>query len=152
MQAIIRGDGRRIRVIQKRGQLFLCQQGCCCGRTEQGFAPAFADLHDQEWTRRKLRNVLHLTYTTCLGPCALANVALLILDGNVIWLHSLSTAQHVLALYDYIEAMLAAQRLLPPPEILREHIFENFLQNKLVQMPVAAYQNALIQVEMNGVQ
>ena len=74
------------------GQLFVCATGCCCGRTEDGFAPVPTETFHREWERRRLRNVVHLTIGGCLGPCALANVALLLFDGQAQWFHSIELA------------------------------------------------------------
>jgi cobaltochelatase CobN len=124
---VVRDDGKLINVVPKRGHLFTCQLGCCCGQTERGFAPSFPNLYHTEWERRKLRNRVHLTHTACLGPCALANVALLLFDGHALWFHSLNTEALVIALYEYIEALLAAEACFPPPPVLREHYFDGFL-------------------------
>ena len=35
---VTRPDGRPVNVARFRGQLFVCATGCCCGRTEDGFA------------------------------------------------------------------------------------------------------------------
>lgn len=119
-------DGSRINVVPQRGQLFVCELGCCCGRTERDFAPLSHELYHTEWERRKLRNKVHLTFTACLGPCALANVALLVFAGQPIWFHSLNNPELILALYDYIEEMVKAARYLPPPVALSEHVFAGF--------------------------
>ena len=123
----MRADGELIKVVPKIGHLFTCQHGCCCGRTERGFAPSFRDLYHTEWERRKLRNHVHLTHTACLGPCSLANVALLLFDGHSIWFHSLNTEALVIALYEYIEALLAAETYISPPAALQEHRFGGFV-------------------------
>jgi cobaltochelatase CobN len=115
---VVRADGRLVNVARPRGQLFVCASGCCCGRTEDGFPPVPADLYHREWERRRLRNVVHLTMGGCLGPCALANVALLIFEGQALWFQSLNSAVLVLALYDHIEAMLDAGAVLPAPPAL----------------------------------
>ena len=73
------------------------------------------DVYHAEWERRRLRNIVHLTVGGCLGPCALANVALLLLDGHVYWFHSVNSEAIVRALYDYAEALLDAGHPLPPP-------------------------------------
>ena len=119
-------DGSRINVVPQRGQLFVCELGCCCGQTERNFAPLSHDLYHTEWERRKLRNKVHLTFTACLGPCSLANVALLFFAGQPIWFHSLNSPEKVLALYDYIEAMVKAARYLPPPASLSKHVFAGY--------------------------
>lgn len=119
-------NGSRINVVPQRGQLFVCELGCCCGQTERDFAPLSHDLYHTEWERRKLRNKVHLTFTACLGPCSVANVALLIFDGQSVWFHSLNSDDLVLALYDYIEEMLKAGHHLPPPALLSGYVFTGY--------------------------
>jgi cobaltochelatase CobN len=123
---VIRADGERIRVVPKRGQIFVCALGCCCGHTEDGFAPVLSELYHTEWVRRRLRNAVHLTQTACLGQCPLANVVLLLFDGQPFWFHSINTAEHVLAIYDYLEAMLESNGPLPPPQLLANCLFHGF--------------------------
>ncbi|GHO60763.1 (2Fe-2S) ferredoxin domain-containing protein [Ktedonobacter racemifer] len=135
---VVREDGKLIKVVQKRGQLFICAHGCCCGKTERGFAPVPEDLYHQEWERRKLRNKVHLTFSACLGPCSLANVALLIFDGTSTWFHSLNTHEQILALYEYIEARLLGD--VPLPKDLQECIFDGFA-------PVEGDRSSLLPVE-----
>jgi cobaltochelatase CobN len=115
---VVREDGRVVNVARSRGQLFVCATGCCCGRTEDGFAPVPADLYHAEWERRRLRNIVHLTVGGCLGPCALANVVFLLLDGQALWFHSVNSARLVVALYEHVEAMLESGATLPAPAAL----------------------------------
>ena len=112
---VTRPDGRPVNVARMRGQLFVCASGCCCGRVEDGFAPVPAEVFHAEWERRRLRNVVHLTIGGCLGPCALANVALLMFDGQAQWFHSVNGDAMAMAIYDHVERMLDADRCLPPP-------------------------------------
>jgi hypothetical protein len=112
---VARPDGRTVNVARFRGQLFVCATGCCCGRTDDGFAAVPTELYHGEWERRRLRNVVHLTVGGCLGPCALANVALLLFDGQAQWFHSIDSEALVRALYDHIDAMLATDGCLPLP-------------------------------------
>ncbi len=120
---VLRPDGKRVNVARPRGQLFVCASGCCCGKVEDGFAPVPADLFHQEWEARRLRNVVHLTIGGCLGPCALANVVMLLFDGETQWFQAMNDEASVLALYDHIEAMLDADQVLPPPPPLEEMHF-----------------------------
>ncbi len=120
---VIRPDGRRVNVARPRGHLFVCANGCCCGRTEDGFAPVPVETFHAEWEQRRLRNIVHLTIGGCLGPCALANVALLLFDGQAQWFHSVSSEAMVQALYDHAERMLEADACLPPPPALAPYHF-----------------------------
>jgi nitrile hydratase accessory protein len=120
---VVRRDGRRVNVARFRGQLFVCATGCCCGRTEDGFAPVPTEAFHREWERRRLRNVIHLTIGGSLGPCALANVALLLFDGQAQWFHSIDSDELAVALYDHVEAMLEADACLLPPAVLAPHHF-----------------------------
>jgi cobaltochelatase CobN len=112
-----------VNVARFRGQLFVCATGCCCGRTEDGFAAVPTETFHREWERRRLRNVIHLTIGGCLGPCALANVALLLFDGQAQWFHSIDSDALAIALYDHVEAMLEADACLPPPPPLEPYHF-----------------------------
>jgi nitrile hydratase accessory protein len=120
---VVRADGRRVNVARYRGQIFVCASGCCCGRTEDGFAPVPAETFHREWERRRLRNVVHLSMGGCLGPCALANVALLIFDGQAQWFHSIDSDDLARDLYDHVERMLDADTVLPPGGSLAGRLF-----------------------------
>lgn len=121
-----RSDGRLVNAGARRGMLIVCATGCCCGHTERGFAPVRTDIYHEEWERRKLRNRVHLSQGGCLGPCPLANVALLLIDGRPYWFHSLNDEALIPLLYDYIEALLATDRDLPPPPALAPLLFNGF--------------------------
>jgi len=122
-QRVVRADGRTISVVQRRAHLSYCFTGCCCGKTERGYAAVPADVFSAEWRRRKLRSVVHLTKAGCLGPCALANVASLVFDGRAVWFHSVNTPWHVRLIFDYIETMVRADRFLAVPIDLAEYAF-----------------------------
>jgi nitrile hydratase accessory protein len=121
-----RSDGYSINVVRHAGQLFVCATGCCCGHTERGHDPVPTDLYHTEWERRRLRNKVHLSMGGCLGPCSLSNVVLLLFAGQDIWFHSVKGEEQVHAIYDYIEAMLAAGECLPPPPALASQVFTVF--------------------------
>ncbi|AFZ67794.1 cobaltochelatase subunit CobN [Deinococcus peraridilitoris] len=125
-QRVTRVDGKTINVVQRRGHLSYCYHGCCCGHVKRGYAAVPVDVYKDEWIRRKLRNRVHLTKSGCLGPCTLANVAQLLFDGHSVWFHSVNDAWQVRAIYDYVEAMLAADRFLPPPPELLEYTFNYY--------------------------
>ena len=106
-------DGRQVNVARVRGHLFVCANACCCGRTDLTNASVPTDLYHDEWTRRRLRNFVHLTIGGCLGPCALANVALLVFDGQSTWFHSMNDEPAVRALFEHIEGALDSGELPP---------------------------------------
>ena len=118
-----RPDGRRIHVARSLGQLFVCADACCCGRVQDGYEPVPRDLYHAEWERRGLRNRVHLTIGGCLGPCALANVIMLLVEGRQVFFHSMSTEAQVRALYDWIEAMVDARAWIEPPSFLAAYRF-----------------------------
>jgi cobaltochelatase CobN len=125
-QRVIRADGRAFNIVQHRAHLTYCYTGCCCGITERGYAAVPVDTYTQEWLGRKIRNHVHLTRGGCLGPCALANVVSLVFDGRSIWFHSVNSAWQVRQIFDYIDAMLAADRFLEPTSELSEFVFNYY--------------------------
>jgi cobaltochelatase CobN len=120
---IIRLDGKPIHLVAKRAHLMVCAKGCCCGRTERGFAAVPIDFYKQEYKRRRIRKQVQLTMSGCLGPCPVANVVLLFFDGRPIWLQSVNGEHQIRAIFDYIERMLAANSYLPPPPELADYVF-----------------------------
>ncbi len=126
----VHARGEDFRIVQVQGNLFVCSKAhgnCCCGWTDKGRAPVNVALYEHEWEQRKIRNRLHLTFTGCLGPCAVGNNALLQLHGRSIWFKDLNDDALIPALYDYVQAMLNEGRVLPPPDALRNHVYERYL-------------------------
>lgn len=118
------------RIIQLQGNLFVCSKAhgnCCCGWTEKGRAPVNVALYESEWERRKIRNKIHLTFTGCLGPCAVGNNVLLQLFGQSVWFKDLNDDAYIPAIFDYIEVMLREGQLLPPPPELTDHVFHRYM-------------------------
>ena len=126
----VRARDEDFRIVQVQGNLFVCSRAhgnCCCGWTEKGRAPLNLALYEQEWERRRIRNRLHLTFTGCLGPCAVGNNAMLQLFGRSIWFKDLNDDALIPRVFDYAETMLQAGRVLSPPPALREHVYERYL-------------------------
>ncbi|MCF0071156.1 cobaltochelatase subunit CobN [Dyadobacter sp. CY261] len=123
-QRVTRSDGKAINLVQRRGHLSYCYNACCCGRVDRGYAPIPVELYKSEWLRRKLRNVVHMTKGGCLGPCTLANVVTLLFDGHSVWFHSVNYDWQIIAIFDYIESMVKADRYLVPPSDLAEYVFQ----------------------------
>jgi nitrile hydratase accessory protein len=141
-----RADGEPINVFRRPGQLFVCATGCCCGHTERGHAEVPVELYHREWARRRIRHKVHLSLGGCLGPCALSNVALLLFGGHPIWFHSIAGDEQVIAIFDYVEAMVRAGRYFPPPAALAPQIFDVFDWPTPIQSPSVAepaYRNGL---------
>ena len=127
----VQARGEEFSIVQLQGNLFVCtrQNGsCCCGWVEKGRLPFDPDaVWGQEWERRRIRNRIHLTFTGCLGPCAVGNNALLQVLGRSIWLKDLNDAALVPLVFDYAEAMLEAGQVLTPPDGLADHVYERYL-------------------------
>ena len=127
---LVHARGEGFRIVQVTGNLFVCSRAngnCCCGWEEKGRMPFDNSLWGDEWERRRIRTRLHLTFTGCLGPCAVGNNALLQLHGRSIWLGDLNDPALVPAVYDYAQAMLDAGAVLPPPSVLADHVYERYL-------------------------
>jgi cobaltochelatase CobN len=123
-----RGDD--FRIVQLQGNLFVCSPengNCCCGRPEKG-RMAFANrLYEQEWESRHLRSQVHLTFSGCLGPCAVGNNALLQIMGRSLWFKDLNQPKLIPALFDYIEVILRARQIVLPPPTLQDHLYERYI-------------------------
>ncbi len=126
----ITARGEEFKIVQLVGNLFVCSMAngnCCCGRVEKGRLAFANDDWSAEWERRKIRNRVHLTFTGCLGPCAVGNNALLQLFGQSIWFKDLNDRALMPTVFDYIETMLAAEHVLPVPVVLRDHVYQRYL-------------------------
>jgi len=122
--------GEEFKIVQLVGNLFVCSRAngnCCCGWVEKGRLPFDNSLWSEEWERRRIRSRVHLTFSGCLGPCAVGNNALLQIWGRSIWLKDLNSPELAPAVFEYIEAMLAAGAVLPVPDGLAGHVYERYL-------------------------
>ncbi len=126
----VHARGEDFRIVQVQGNLFVCSRAhgnCCCGWTEKGRAPVNTARYETEWEQRKIRNRLHLSFTGCLGPCAVGNNAMLQVLGRSIWFKDLNDDALIPEVFNYAERMLNAGRVLPPPDVLRNHVYERYL-------------------------
>jgi nitrile hydratase accessory protein len=123
-ESVVRADGREVQFIQRRAHLSYCHGSCCCGDVDRGYAPVPVETFKQEWLGRRLKKTVHLTRGGCLGPCTLANVASLVFDGHSVWFHSVNSPDVVRLIYDYIDAMLAADRYVEPPLSVAPYVFK----------------------------
>jgi len=99
---------------------------CCCGWTEKGRTSVNTNLYEQEWENRRIRNRVHLSFTGCLGPCAVGNNALLQLSGRSIWFKDLNDDKYIPLIFDFIEVLLK-DIYAPVPTLLAENVFERYL-------------------------
>jgi cobaltochelatase CobN len=126
----VRARDEEFRIVQVQGNLFVCSRAngnCCCGWEEKGRFVFDNSLWADEWQRRMIRNRLHLTFTGCLGPCAVGNNAMLQLHGRSIWFKDLNGPQFPALVMEYAQAMLDAGCVLPPPPELHDHVYERYL-------------------------
>jgi len=140
-------DGRTVDVIQRRGHLSYCYGACCCGRVDRGYRAVPVDAYKEEWLKRKLRKVVHLTKGGCLGPCSLANVASLEFDGQSIFFQSISEPSQIEMIFDYIEAMIRTDRFLSPPPELAPFTFDYYDWNSRGQRTGNASTNTAVESE-----
>lgn len=117
------GESREVRVLD--GQIFVCR-GCCCGNVERGFPAVPLEAFKGQWKGRGIRRRVHLTIAGCLGPCAVANVVLLVLYGRTVWLHSIDAPVQVTAIFDYVERTLDAGTFIPLDEFLAPFEFTRY--------------------------
>ena len=126
----VRARGEEFKIVQLVGNLFVCSKAngsCCCGWAEKDRLPFDNELWADEWERRKIRSRVHLTFSGCLGPCAAGNNALLQIYGQSIWFKDLNDRSLAPAVFDYIEAMLAAGGTLAVPPALADHVSQRYL-------------------------
>jgi hypothetical protein len=120
---------------QARGQVILCQ-GCCCGRTDRGFPEVPVDRIKAAWKSGRLNRSIQLTVSGCVGPCDLANVAVIVGPKGTSWFGDLKT-HHYDILIDWAQRCHAARALLPAPQDLRQHRFDWFLVEPSPAIPAA---------------
>jgi (2Fe-2S) ferredoxin len=117
------------------GQVILCQ-GCCCGRTDRGFPEVPVDRIKAAWKSGRLNRSIQLTVSGCVGPCDVANVAVIVGPEGTSWFGGLKT-HHYDTLIDWAQRCHAAGALLPAPPEFREHRFDWFVVEPRPAMPTA---------------
>jgi cobaltochelatase CobN len=106
-------------------QLVFCE-GCCCGRTDRGHPEVPVGRLKAVWKEEKLNRSVQLTISGCLGPCDLANVALVITpDGNQ-WFGRLAGNDVYEALIAWAQECHREARVVPLPAALDALRFERF--------------------------
>lgn len=73
--------------------LLICN-GCCCGHPEKG-NPALPKARLQaDWATQGLERAVRLRFVDCLGPCERANVVVVKMASEAVWLADLTTADY----------------------------------------------------------
>jgi hypothetical protein len=124
-----RPEADRPAVVSKRkasGQVILCQ-GCCCGRTDRGFPEVPTERVKAAWKAGRLNRTIQLTISGCVGPCDVANVAVVLTPAGSTWMGGLGGDAHYDALIRWAEECHTAGSVLPLPEALAARRFEWFL-------------------------
>jgi (2Fe-2S) ferredoxin len=106
-------------------QLVFCQ-GCCCGRTDRGRPALPVERLKEVWRTERLNRTVQLTISGCLGPCDLANVALVVLPSGNVWLGGMAGEEVYEVLIAWARACDEEGRVLPLPEELESLQFERF--------------------------
>lgn len=110
---------------QPLAQLVFCE-GCCCGRTDRGRPEVPVERLKAVWKAEKLNRSVQLTISGCLGPCDLANVALVITpDGNR-WLGALAGDAAYDALIEWARQCHRERQLAPLPAEIEGRQFKRF--------------------------
>jgi cobaltochelatase CobN len=124
------------------GQLILCQ-GCCCGRTDRGFPEVPVERIKAAWKAGRLNRTIQLTISGCVGPCDVANVAVIVRPEGTSWFGGLDDRDHYDALVRWAESCHASGEALPTPAELARHRFDYLVPtahacNGEGRVPVAA--------------
>jgi YHS domain-containing protein len=53
--------------------------------------------------------------------------------GRSLWFKDLNSPELIPALFDYIEAIIGAGRIIPPQPVLEEHLYERFVSSSPAQ-------------------
>jgi cobaltochelatase CobN len=114
---------------QALAQVVFCL-GCCCGRTDHGRPEVPVERLKAVWRAEKLNGTVQLTISGCLGPCDLANVALVILPEGNVWLGGLEGDAMYEELIHWARRCHAAGEGLPLPTALGPHRFERFTTDR----------------------
>lgn len=110
---------------QALAQLVFCV-GCCCGRTDRGRPEVPVDRLKAAWREGKLNGTVQLTISGCLGPCDLANVAVVLRPGGGEWVGGMAGDAVYDRLIDWARACHMAGAVLPLPAELASLRFERW--------------------------
>lgn len=104
-------------IVSKRralGQFIVCR-GCCCGRTDRGFPEVPVERIKAAWKAGRLNRTIQLTISGCVGPCDVANVAVIVTPEGTVWIGGLNRGEDFDAVVRWAESSHAAGEVLPIP-------------------------------------
>jgi hypothetical protein len=116
------GTATRIKSI---AQVMFCN-GCCCGRTDRGYPAVPVDRIKAIWKAEKLNRGVQLTISGCLGPCDLANVAVIVTAETTTWLGLIEGDGDYDALIDWARNIRRGEGSTEIPERLATRRFDRF--------------------------
>lgn len=111
---------------QTLGQILVCANSCCCGRTDKGKPTVPVDWLKREWKERRLLRHIQLSISGCIGPCDPVNVVCIVTPAETIWLGGLTENYHFEALLDWSINSADSGKLMPLPVKLQKHRFERW--------------------------
>jgi hypothetical protein len=120
------------KLITKRqvlGQLTICN-GCCCGATDRGRPAVPVDWLKEEWRRRGLLKKVQLTISGCVGPCDVPNVVVITSSEGTQWFGGITERDEYQTLLVWASRSKDKGVLLPPPDELRRHVLDPFLETE----------------------
>ena len=106
-------------------QVLVCI-GCCCGRVDRGRSEVPIDTLKALWKDYGLRKKVQLTVTECLGPCDMHNVAMLMTEGEQIWIGKLKEQAHFEAIAEWASNVIQIGSGAKLPEFLEPHCFKRW--------------------------
>lgn len=107
------------------GQIVFCQ-GCCCGRTDRGRPELPVEKIKAIWREEKLNKSIQLSISGCLGPCDLANVALIMGPGLEVWVGGMNGIPVYDSLISWAREVHQKQTLTPLPDPILALRFQRF--------------------------
>ena len=118
--------------IKSVAQVMFCD-GCCCGRTDRGYPAVPVERIKAIWKAEKLNRGVQLTISGCLGPCDLANVAVIVTAETTTWLGLIEGDGDYDALVDWARRIRRGEGSTAIPDRLASRRFDRFASAKAIE-------------------